>query len=161
MVSQVRPGVRRGSTRTTGRLRRKCGLWRNSRRAGDPLQWLWACSIGSPYYASRFSGHPKGFAYIEFSGQRFVLQSAIGLDETLLRGRVLKVMPKRTNMPVGPAPPTLCPTLTMGPPAGKRQWGPPEYREQTSKRYPCLLLITPPSEEGGPGPSGHHYPQQR
>ncbi|XP_056464286.1 embryonic polyadenylate-binding protein 2 isoform X2 [Gadus macrocephalus] len=145
----------------------------------------------------RFSGHPKGFAYIEFS-DRDSVQSAIGLDETLFRGRVLKVMPKRTNMPGisttdrggprgggrsrgrGPRPPryhngfqgrfryqSARPPHPVphpyygGPPAGKRQWGPPEYREQTSKRYPCLLLITPPSEEGGPGPSGHHYPQQR
>uniref|UniRef100_A0A3Q0T111 PABPN1 like, cytoplasmic n=1 Tax=Amphilophus citrinellus TaxID=61819 RepID=A0A3Q0T111_AMPCI len=46
----------------------------------------------------RFSGHPKGFAYIEFS-DRDSVQSAIGLHETLFRGRVLKVMPKRTNMP--------------------------------------------------------------
>ncbi|KAG7258795.1 hypothetical protein CRUP_001179 [Coryphaenoides rupestris] len=145
----------------------------------------------------RFSGHPKGFAYIEFS-DRDSVQSAIGLDETLFRGRVLKVMPKRTNMPGisttdrgGPRnggrsrgrgsrppryhngfqgrfryqsarPPHPVPhPYYGGNPAGKRQWGPPEYREQTSKRYPCLLLITPPSEEGGPGPSGHHYPQQR
>ncbi|AWP01453.1 putative embryonic polyadenylate-binding protein 2-B-like [Scophthalmus maximus] len=46
----------------------------------------------------RFSGHPKGFAYIEFT-DRDSVQSAIGLHETLFRGRVLKVMPKRTNMP--------------------------------------------------------------
>ncbi|XP_056464285.1 embryonic polyadenylate-binding protein 2 isoform X1 [Gadus macrocephalus] len=142
-------------------------------------------------------GTPVCFAYIEFS-DRDSVQSAIGLDETLFRGRVLKVMPKRTNMPGisttdrggprgggrsrgrGPRPPryhngfqgrfryqSARPPHPVphpyygGPPAGKRQWGPPEYREQTSKRYPCLLLITPPSEEGGPGPSGHHYPQQR
>uniref|UniRef100_A0A3B4AIQ4 RRM domain-containing protein n=1 Tax=Periophthalmus magnuspinnatus TaxID=409849 RepID=A0A3B4AIQ4_9GOBI len=46
----------------------------------------------------RFSGHPKGFAYIEFSDRESV-ESAIGLHETLFRGRVLKVLPKRTNMP--------------------------------------------------------------
>uniref|UniRef100_A0A087XMB4 PABPN1 like, cytoplasmic n=1 Tax=Poecilia formosa TaxID=48698 RepID=A0A087XMB4_POEFO len=37
----------------------------------------------------RFSGHPKGFAYIEFS-DRDSVQSAIGLHETVFRGRVLK-----------------------------------------------------------------------
>ncbi|KAM4630601.1 LOW QUALITY PROTEIN: embryonic polyadenylate-binding protein 2 [Polymixia lowei] len=144
----------------------------------------------------RFSGHPKGFAYIEFS-DRDSVQSAIGLDETLFRGRVLKVMPKRTNMPGisttdrgGPRggrsrgrgfrPPryhngfqgrfryqSARPLHQVphpyygGPSVGKRQWGQMEYREQTPKRYPCLLLITPPSEESGAGPSGQHYPQQR
>uniref|UniRef100_A0A3P8S281 RRM domain-containing protein n=1 Tax=Amphiprion percula TaxID=161767 RepID=A0A3P8S281_AMPPE len=48
--------------------------------------------------ADEFSGHPSGFAYIEFS-DRDSVHCAIGLHETLFRGRVLKVMPKRTNMP--------------------------------------------------------------
>lgn len=48
-----------------------------------------------------------------------------------------------------------------GPSAGKRQWGHMDYHEQTTKRYPCLLLITPPSEDLGAAPSGQHYPQQR
>ncbi|XP_037608638.1 embryonic polyadenylate-binding protein 2 isoform X1 [Sebastes umbrosus] len=146
----------------------------------------------------RFSGHPKGFAYIEFS-DRDSVQSAIGLHETLFRGRVLKVMPKRTNMPGisttdrgghrgghtrgrgrGYRPPrypnssrgrfryqsTRPPHQTPhpyygGPAVGKRQWGHMDYHEQMPKRYPCLLLITPPSEELGPGSSGQHYPQQR
>lgn len=47
-----------------------------------------------------------------------------------------------------------------GPSVGKRQWGHMEYHEQP-KRYPCLLLITPPSEELGAGASGQHYAQQR
>lgn len=48
-----------------------------------------------------------------------------------------------------------------GPSVGKRQWGHMDYHEQMPKRYPCLLLITPPSEELGAGSSGQHYPQQR
>lgn len=48
-----------------------------------------------------------------------------------------------------------------GPSVGKRQWGNMDYHEQMPKRYPCLLLITPPSEELGAGSSGQHYPQQR
>ncbi|XP_075933739.1 embryonic polyadenylate-binding protein 2 isoform X1 [Anarhichas minor] len=146
----------------------------------------------------RFSGHPKGFAYIEFS-DRDSVQSAIGLHETLFRGRVLKVMPKRTNMPGisttdrgghrgghtrgrgrGYRPPryqsssrgrfryqSIRPQHQTphpyygGPSVGKRQWGHMDYQEQMPKRYPCLLLITPPSEELGAGASGQHYPQQR
>ncbi|XP_018608010.1 embryonic polyadenylate-binding protein 2 isoform X2 [Scleropages formosus] len=46
----------------------------------------------------KFTGHPKGFAYIEFS-DRDSVRTAMALDETLFRGRVIKVLPKRTNMP--------------------------------------------------------------
>ncbi|MGH0126728.1 UNVERIFIED_CONTAM: hypothetical protein FKN15_033482 [Acipenser sinensis] len=46
----------------------------------------------------KFSGHPKGFAYIEFSDRNSV-KTAMALDETLFRGRIIKVLPKRTNMP--------------------------------------------------------------
>ncbi|KAK6480048.1 polyadenylate-binding protein 2-B isoform X1 [Huso huso] len=46
----------------------------------------------------KFSGHPKGFAYIEFS-DRDSVKTAMALDETLFRGRIIKVLPKRTNMP--------------------------------------------------------------
>nr|XP_043886830.1 embryonic polyadenylate-binding protein 2 isoform X2 [Solea senegalensis] len=149
----------------------------------------------------RFSGHPKGFAYIEFS-DRDSVQSAIGLHETLFRGRVLKVMPKRTNMPGisttdrgghsrgggghsrgrgrGYRPPRYQSSSRGrfryqstrpqhqtphpyygGPTVGKRQWGHMDYHEQMPKRYPCLLLITPPSEELGEASSGQHYAQQR
>ena len=47
---------------------------------------------------NKFNGHPKGFAYIEFTDQDSV-QIALSLDESLLRGRQIKVMPKRTNKP--------------------------------------------------------------
>ncbi|XP_024150579.1 embryonic polyadenylate-binding protein 2 isoform X1 [Oryzias melastigma] len=146
----------------------------------------------------RFSGHPKGFAYIEFS-DRSSAQSAVGLHETMFRGRVLKVLPKRTNMPgisttdrgghrgshtrgrgsshrppryqngfrgrfryQSTRPQHQAPhPYYQGASGGKRQWGHTEYNDQTSKRYPCLLLITPPSEEVGSGSNGQHYPQQR
>ncbi|XP_050971294.1 embryonic polyadenylate-binding protein 2 isoform X1 [Labeo rohita] len=49
-----------------------------------------------PY--NRFTGHPKGFAYVEFS-ERESVRTALTLDETLFRGRIIKVLPKRTNIP--------------------------------------------------------------
>ncbi|XP_056637346.1 polyadenylate-binding protein 2 isoform X2 [Diorhabda sublineata] len=47
---------------------------------------------------NKYDGHPKGFAYIEF-GDRDSLQTAMAMDESLFRGRQIKVMPKRTNRP--------------------------------------------------------------
>ncbi|XP_019391582.1 PREDICTED: embryonic polyadenylate-binding protein 2 [Crocodylus porosus] len=46
----------------------------------------------------KFSGHPKGYAYIEFEDQSSA-KAAAALDESVFRGRVIKVLPKRTNMP--------------------------------------------------------------
>lgn len=46
----------------------------------------------------KFTGHPKGFAYVEFADPNFV-ENATVLNESLFRGRLLKVTPKRTNVP--------------------------------------------------------------
>jgi len=46
----------------------------------------------------KFSGHPKGFAYIEFSDKDSVV-TAMALDDSLFRGRQIKVTSKRTNRP--------------------------------------------------------------
>ncbi|XP_066438920.1 embryonic polyadenylate-binding protein 2 [Eleutherodactylus coqui] len=46
----------------------------------------------------KFSGHPKGYAYIEFAEKNSV-EAAIAMDESVFRGRIIKVLPKRTNMP--------------------------------------------------------------
>ncbi|XP_070617914.1 embryonic polyadenylate-binding protein 2 [Erythrolamprus reginae] len=46
----------------------------------------------------KFSGHPKGYAYVEFADQSS-LKAAMELDEGTFRGRIIKVLPKRTNFP--------------------------------------------------------------
>ncbi|EXJ77775.1 hypothetical protein A1O3_10004 [Capronia epimyces CBS 606.96] len=46
----------------------------------------------------KFTGHPKGYAYVEFSDPALVAQALV-LNESLFRGRNLKVVPKRTNLP--------------------------------------------------------------
>ena len=46
----------------------------------------------------KFSGHPKGFAYIEF-GDKDSVQTAMALDDSLFKGRQIKVVSKRTNRP--------------------------------------------------------------
>lgn len=46
----------------------------------------------------KFTGHPKGFAYVEFSEPSLVPQALV-LNESEFRGRPLKVTPKRTNVP--------------------------------------------------------------
>ncbi|KAI9851483.1 MAG: cytoplasmic RNA-binding protein [Thelocarpon superellum] len=46
----------------------------------------------------KFTGHPKGYAYVEFAEPSLVAQALV-LNETLFRGRNLKVVPKRTNVP--------------------------------------------------------------
>ncbi|KAF4520491.1 hypothetical protein B566_EDAN004742 [Ephemera danica] len=47
---------------------------------------------------NKYDGHPKGFAYIEFA-EREAVATAMAMDESLFRGRQIKVMPKRTNRP--------------------------------------------------------------
>merc|ERR1712187_865691 len=46
----------------------------------------------------KFSGQPKGFAYIEFADEQAV-QNSLLLNGSLFRGRQLKVIQKRTNVP--------------------------------------------------------------
>ncbi|KAI9829363.1 MAG: cytoplasmic RNA-binding protein [Phylliscum demangeonii] len=46
----------------------------------------------------KFTGQPKGYAYVEFAEPGFVAQALV-LNESVFRGRNLKVVPKRTNVP--------------------------------------------------------------
>jgi len=46
----------------------------------------------------KHSGHPKGFAYVEFADKDSV-PNALLLNETLFKGRQIKVIVKRTNLP--------------------------------------------------------------
>ncbi|KAL9598554.1 MAG: hypothetical protein Q9179_003866 [Wetmoreana sp. 5 TL-2023] len=46
----------------------------------------------------KFTGHPKGYAYVEFTEPNLVAQALV-LNESMFRGRNLKVVPKRTNLP--------------------------------------------------------------
>lgn len=46
----------------------------------------------------KFSGQPKGYAYVEFAEPSLVAQALV-LNESIFRGRNLKVVPKRTNIP--------------------------------------------------------------
>ncbi|KAI8832414.1 hypothetical protein BJ741DRAFT_514712, partial [Chytriomyces cf. hyalinus JEL632] len=46
----------------------------------------------------KWTGHPKGFASVEFADATCV-EIAVTLNESLFKGRLLKVTAKRTNMP--------------------------------------------------------------
>lgn len=46
----------------------------------------------------KFTGHPKGYAYVEFTEPELVNQALV-LNDSMFRGRNLKVVPKRTNLP--------------------------------------------------------------
>ncbi|RJE19790.1 polyadenylate-binding protein 2 [Aspergillus sclerotialis] len=46
----------------------------------------------------KFTGQPKGYAYVEFAEPSLVPQALV-LNESVFRGRNLKVVPKRTNLP--------------------------------------------------------------
>ncbi|EAL22671.1 hypothetical protein CNBB1200 [Cryptococcus deneoformans B-3501A] len=46
----------------------------------------------------KFTGHPKGYAYVEFA-EPSIVQNALVLNESMFRGRMLQVKEKRTNVP--------------------------------------------------------------
>ncbi|KAF7638507.1 RRM domain-containing protein [Meloidogyne graminicola] len=46
----------------------------------------------------KFTGHPKGFAYIQFA-EIEGMQNSLSLGDSLFLGRQIKVVPKRTNKP--------------------------------------------------------------
>ncbi|KAI1389735.1 RNA-binding domain-containing protein [Hypoxylon trugodes] len=46
----------------------------------------------------KFTGQPKGYAYVEFTEPSLVAQALV-LNDSILKGRNIKVTPKRTNIP--------------------------------------------------------------
>ncbi|KAK1750843.1 hypothetical protein QBC47DRAFT_309108 [Echria macrotheca] len=46
----------------------------------------------------KFTGQPKGYAYVEFTEPSLVAQALV-LNESVFKGRNIKVVPKRTNVP--------------------------------------------------------------
>ncbi|GAB7345471.1 hypothetical protein MBLNU457_3798t1 [Dothideomycetes sp. NU457] len=46
----------------------------------------------------KFTGHPKGYAYVEFSEPNLIA-NALVLNDSTFKGRALKVTAKRTNLP--------------------------------------------------------------
>ncbi|KAL2758143.1 hypothetical protein ACRALDRAFT_1028960, partial [Sodiomyces alcalophilus JCM 7366] len=46
----------------------------------------------------KFTGQPKGYAYVEFTEPSLVAQALV-LNESVFKGRHIKVVPKRTNVP--------------------------------------------------------------
>ncbi|EMR62382.1 poly(A) binding protein Pab2 [Eutypa lata] len=46
----------------------------------------------------KFTGQPKGYAYVEFTEPNLVAQALV-LNDSVLKGRNIKVTPKRTNIP--------------------------------------------------------------
>ncbi|KAI1809985.1 RNA-binding domain-containing protein [Poronia punctata] len=46
----------------------------------------------------KFTGQPKGYAYVEFTEPTLVAQALV-LNDSVLKGRNIKVTPKRTNIP--------------------------------------------------------------
>ncbi|KAJ3104915.1 cytoplasmic RNA-binding protein [Phlyctochytrium planicorne] len=47
----------------------------------------------------KWTGHPKGFAYVEFADPS-PISNALALNDSLFKGRLIKVTAKRTNVPV-------------------------------------------------------------
>ncbi|KAK8098396.1 uncharacterized protein PG998_013882 [Apiospora kogelbergensis] len=46
----------------------------------------------------KYTGQPKGYAYVEFTEPSLVAQALV-LNDSVLKGRNIKVTPKRTNFP--------------------------------------------------------------
>jgi RNA recognition motif-containing protein len=66
----------------------------------------------------KFTGHPKGFAYVEFADKEAV-QAAMSLDESLFRGRQIKARREIMWRRLSPCPlkELACPSLCYSPTA--------------------------------------------
>lgn len=47
---------------------------------------------------NKYTGQSKGYAYIEFA-EKDAVQNSLHMNDQQFKGRVIKVVPKRTNLP--------------------------------------------------------------
>jgi len=80
----------------------------------------------------KYSGHPKGYAYIEFLEEDSI-NNAMVMNESLFRGRLLKVVPKRTNVP-GLGRASAYPPFMLPPPRYRAYRG-RFYRARSKRAY--------------------------
>jgi polyadenylate-binding protein 2 len=93
--------------------------------------------------ADKFTGQPKGYAYIEFA-ETAAVAGASALDGSEVNGRALKVNPKRTNVP------------GLGRGRGRGRGGRGGYHNfYPPPPYPYYYGHPPPMYP--PGPMGSHY----
>ncbi len=85
----------------------------------------------------KYTGTPKGYAYVEFADEESV-SNAILLNDTMFRGRQIKVTAKRTNIPgmnrkggkgrgKGKGAPWWASGKGKGKGRGRGMWGPSPY----------------------------------
>ncbi|KAK2090678.1 Polyadenylate-binding protein 2 [Saguinus oedipus] len=72
----------------------QCGLWCSEELEARSYGCGSVSHVTIP--CAKCSGHHKGFAWIEFSDGQSV-RTSLALDESLFRGRQIKVIPKRSN----------------------------------------------------------------
>merc|ERR1711971_577869 len=91
----------------------------------------------------KYTGSPKGFAYIEFADEQNV-QNSLLLNGSLFRGRQLKVVQKRTNVPGW--------TLGKG---GKGKGKPPKGKGKGKGKPPWYDPYDPWGYGSWPPPKGY------
>merc|ERR1712224_909498 len=96
----------------------------------------------------KYTGHPKGFAYMEFADEQAV-QNSLLLNGSLFRGRQLKVIQKRTNIPGYNAAMKGRKGKGKGKSKGKYMWDP--YMDPYMDPYGYGYMYPPPWKGKGKG----------